>query len=389
MSLVFDQELEDQLKIAMDQANLILSSLESIPEEKEIKNLNSRIEELRASISNLKEEIAKFNSEIAILEQAKVEKLTPEAKLSITVPGTEAKILAKSTKDSKAAVDDLQKKIVELTSDLNRETTLLTARLDAKADILKKLTHNIKEKTTQLISEKERLQVVITKIEADHLKAFKDLSKERIKNPVVALNALRQLAKSNPDASNKLIQALKSKNDNLYKNYCILEINQLEKLVRNPELLKSLKDSFLVEKPPEISSTSNPFSHSSTLHHIRSYLSLSDQFQSRKVCKTWKEEAKFDEATQYYNLMKEFRSLIPNLQVDSNLKNRLWDQYYRLLTHLNLKKVVKEINHIRSYWNFSIVVSVYFFTKYKPSKNIDQLLGQVSNVNLKLLLHFS
>jgi hypothetical protein len=357
MTLVFDQELEDQLRLAMDQSNLLLSSLELIPEEKEIKDLNSRIGELRASILNLKEEIKKFNNEIAILEQAKVEKLTPEAKLSITVPGTEAKILAKSTKDSKAAVESLKTQIVDLTSDLNRETTLLTANLNAKMQLLKNLNHNIEAKITQLISEKERLQIVITKIEADHLEAFKDLSKERVKYPVVALSALRKLAKSNPDPSNKLIQALKSKNDNLYKNHYTLEINRLEKSVLDPELLKSLKESFSVEKSPEISLTFDALIYSHTAQQIFSYLPSIEQVQIVQVCKNWKKEEikdydyKANELKQCYLLIKEFRTLIPSLRIESYVRDKLWSQYYRLLANLNLKRAIKEVDQIEgSFW---------------------------------------
>jgi F-box domain len=356
MTLVFDQELEDQLRLAMDQSNLLLSSLELIPEEKEIKNLNSRIGELRASISNLKEEIKKFNNEIAILEQAKVEKLTPETKLSIADPSTEAKILAKSTKDSKAAVNDLKSQIVDLTSKLNTDTTRLTANLNAKMRLLKKLTHNIEEKTAQLISEKEKLHVVIHKIEDEHLKAFKALSKERIKKPVVVLNILRELAKSTPDASNKLIQSLKSKNDKLYKNYCTLEINRLKQSTFPPELIQNLKQAFLIEELTTTFSTFDPLTYSDTLHHILSYFPSVEQVQIAQVCKNWKREIKdYDykakELKQCYLLIKEFRTLIPSLKIESYVRDNLWSQYYRLLANLNLKRAIKEVDQIKgSFW---------------------------------------
>jgi hypothetical protein len=359
MNLVFDQSLEDQLKFSIDQANLLLSSLELISEEKEIKNLNHNIEGLKISISNLKEEIAKFNSEIAILEQAKVEKLTPETKLSIADPSMEAKILAKSTKDSKAAVNDLKSQIVELTSKLNTDTTRLTANLNAKMRLLKNLTHNIEAKITQLILEKERLQAVITKIEADHLEAFKDLSKEQVKYPVVALNALRKLAKSNPHIAKQLIQSLKNK-DPLYKNHYITEINRLEPSKFPPELIQNLREAFLVQESTRISSTFDPLIYSPTLQQILSYLPSVEQVRIAQVCRNWKEEEikdydyKANEVKQCYLLIKEFRTLIPNLNIDSNIKNSLWSQYYRLLANLNLKKAIKEVSQIKeSFWTFA------------------------------------
>jgi hypothetical protein len=341
MTLVFDQELEDQLKFSIDQANLLLSSLELIPEEKEVKNLNNKIEELRGSISNLKEEIKKFSSEIAILEQAKVEKLTPEAKLSITVPGTEAKILAKSTKDSKAAVENLKSQIVDLTSKLNTDTTRLTANLNAKMQLLKNLNHNIEEKTTQLISEKERLQIVITKIEADHLESFKYLSKERIKKPVVALNALRQLATYDAKLAKNLVEAQNIKDRNAYLHFYTTEINKLEKTLVDPKIIQNLRTNFL------------PILDLYVIDHIRSYLPPVEQVRLTQVSKSWKEKGKSAEFKQCYLLIKEFRTLIPNLEVESHVKNQLRSQYYRLLAHLNLQKALKEANQIKThFWSY-------------------------------------